>query len=112
MQTGYFGTGIRHRDAAKRYLRRKFNEGLPEPLARRPGARFYVTAHDGRRTVLLLGPFVSHMTARERAEPARRLLRARYPFAAVSTASLPDSRPTLFGRFAPHHDHPPAGGAR
>jgi hypothetical protein len=105
MEMGYFGTGIRSQNAAKRYLRSKFNQGLPhQQIVHRPGARFYVTARNGRRTVLLLGPFVSHMTALERVEPARRALLARHPFVAVGTASLPDTRPTVFGRFAPGHD--------
>ena len=101
MNMGYFGTGIRNRDAAKRYLRRRFNQGPQQALVYRPGARFYVTARNGRRTVLLLGPFVSHTTALERVEPVRRVLLPRHGFVAIGTASFPDSRPTVFGRFAP-----------
>ncbi len=97
------GTGIADLDAAKRYLRRRWNQGPPESVATRPGARFYVTLRQGRKTALLLGPFVSHMTAIERVDRARRLAQETYPaasfgFASFGTASLPDTRPTLFGR--------------
>ena len=103
----YLGTGIANLDAAKRYLRRKWNSGPLEPVVRRPGARFYVTARRGRQTAFLLGPYISHMTALTAltaltAVPrARRALREQYPheaFLAVGTASTPNTLTTVFGR--------------
>jgi hypothetical protein len=99
----HLGTGIADLDAAKRYLRHKWGQGQPEPVQVRPGARFYVTLRQGRRTALLLGPFVSHMTALERVPRARRLAQEAYPnssfgFASFGTASLLDTQPTRFGR--------------
>ncbi|HEX5119837.1 MAG TPA: hypothetical protein VFW65_32020 [Pseudonocardiaceae bacterium] len=96
----FLGTGIANLDAAKRYLRRKFNEGQRDPIMSRPGALFYVSAHQGRRTALVLGPFVSHMTALERVDSVRRVVGG--PFVAVGTCSLPaPGQRTLFGRFVP-----------
>lgn len=95
----YLGTGIGTLDGAKRYLRRKFNEGLPAPVQRRPGARFYVCARSGRRTVLLFGPYVSHMTALAQVPAARRLTKG-FAFAAIGTCSAPVALPTRFGRGA------------
>ena len=97
----YLGTGIANLDAAKRYLKRKFNRGPLEPIQRRPGARFYVTARRGRQTAFLLGPYISHMTALAAVPRARRALREQYPheaFLAVGTASAPDTLRTVFGR--------------
>lgn len=115
---GYLGTGIRDLKAAKRYLRRKWNQGPPEPVIRRPGCRFYVTAKCGGKAYALLGPYVSHMTALVAVVRAQRLLdRAQVgdpdvdtsfaemtpfarlrPFTAVGTASAPVTVPTVFGR--------------
>lgn len=92
----FLGTGIRDLPAAKRYLRRKWNLGLPEPIVSRPGALFYVTARSGGRVMFLLGPFVSHMTALSLV-PQGRLLHGS-SFAAVGTASLPEIVPTKYGR--------------
>jgi hypothetical protein len=92
----FYGTGIADEPAARRYLRRKFNQGPLEPIRRRPGARFYVSAR-GRRTVLLLGPYVSHMTALERVPRARGLLPG-VVFVAVGTCSAPTTLPTRYGR--------------
>lgn len=76
----YLGTGIGNLAAAKSYLRRKWNKGQPEAIQVRPGHRFYVTLRAGRRSALLLGPYVSHMTAIAVVPRARRLLgdRARF----------------------------------
>lgn len=98
----YLGTGIGNLDAAKRYLRRKFNLGQSEPIIRRPGARFYVTVRSGRKVGFLLGPYVSHMTALANVDRARRMAREADPRgasgASFGAASLPASRPTVFGR--------------
>lgn len=97
---GYLHTGIRNLGAAKRYLRRKFNRGILEPLQRRLGARFYVTARQGPKSAFLLGPYASHMIALMNVSRAESLLRERYPLelVAVGTASAPESRKTVFGR--------------
>jgi len=97
----YLGTGIADLDAAKRYLRRKFGSRPLEPIVRRPGAKFYVTARRGARTAFLLGPYISHMTALAAVPRARRALRERYPheaFLAVGTASTPETLRTVLGR--------------
>jgi len=97
----YLGTGIADLAAAKRYLRSKFNQRPLEPILRRPGARFYVTARRGRRTAFLLGPYVSHMTALADVPRGRRLVRDRFPFefdVAVGTTSILTTVPTRFGR--------------
>lgn len=99
----FLGTGIADLAAAKRYLRHKWSEGQPEPIQSRPGARFYVTLRRGRKSELLLGPFVSHMTALERVRRGRRLAQQAYPhadfgFASFGTASLLETKPTRFGR--------------
>lgn len=95
---GHLGTGIRNVRAARRYLRRKWSEGRPEPIAYRPGARFYVT---GARA-FLLGPYVSHMTALAAVPRGRRLAAASggmtVEFGAYGTASCPDAIPTRYGR--------------
>lgn len=93
----YLGTGISNLKAAKRDLRNRFRQAPLEPVQQRPGRLFYVSARRGGRTVLLLGPYVSHMTALERAPRARGAL-GRVPFVAVGTCSLPTSEPTRFGR--------------
>lgn len=86
----------------RRELRRRWNQGPPEPVVARPGARFYVTARMGRRAAALLGPYSSHMAALGNVDRARRLLAdSRYPerhFAEVGTASLPRTVGTVFGR--------------
>lgn len=96
----YLGTGIGTLDGAKRYLRRRWSQGLPEPVVRRPGARFYVTARVGRKTIPLLGPYVSHMTALAAVTRARGLAQGqdRLAFATIGTASVMQTVPTLFGR--------------
>lgn len=90
--------------SAQRDLRRRFRQDpLPE-IQRRPGARFYVTAHSGGRTAALLGPYVSHMTALANVERGRRLALERFShdpeveFAAFGTASLRKTVRTRFGR--------------
>ena len=93
----YYGTGIADERAARRYLHHKFREQPLEPIQRRPGHRFYVSARLGRRTVLLYGPFVSHMTALERVPAARRRLR-HTAFVVVGTCSTPVTLPTRYGR--------------
>ncbi len=99
---GHLGSGIRHHRGARRDLRRRFGRQRPEPVVRRAGARFYVTAQQGRRIVYLMGPFVSHMTALARVPRARQLLAERYPcdapWVSVGTGSRPDAVPTRFGR--------------
>ena len=98
---GYLRTGIRNLEAAKRYLRRKFNRGVLEPIASRPGARFYVTARSGRRAAFLLGPYSSHVIALAHVERGRRLAYQHVRdaiFYAYGTASSPETRETVFGR--------------
>ncbi len=93
------GTGINNLPAARRYLRNRWNTGELPAIVSRPGARFYVTARSGGCTVYLLGPYVSHMTALAAVPRARAIVRERgNGFAAVGTASRPDSVPTLLGR--------------
>ena len=96
----YLGTGIANLDAAKRYLRAKFRQSPLPHIERRPGALFYVSVRRGRRSRMLLGPYVSHLSALAAVPRARRLLSDRYPDAWVSvgTASTPETLPTLFGR--------------
>lgn len=96
----YLGTGIANLDAAKRYLRARWRQAPLPRIERRAGARFYVSVRGGRRARMLLGPYVSHMTALAAVPRARRLLAERYPDASVSvgTASMPNTVPTLFGR--------------
>jgi hypothetical protein len=88
--------------AGRRDLRRRFNQGLPPTPVRRPGARFYVTIRCGSRVGFLLGPYASHMTALANVERGHRLAEQARPdqatFASFGTASLPHSRPTVFGR--------------
>ena len=100
---GHLGSGIRNLDGARRHLRRRWNQGQPEPPVCRPGARFYVTARsDGGRTAWLIGPFASHVGAQAAVPRARRLLADRYPddaqWASLGTASRPGTVPTTFGR--------------
>jgi hypothetical protein len=95
-------TGIADEKAAKRYLWARFRQRpLPEIQIRR-GARFYVSAALDGRFALLLGPYVSHMTALANVDRGRRLALAsgdrRAPFSAYGTISLPTTRPTVFGR--------------
>ena len=100
-RTSYLGTGIADLGAAKRYLRRKFNQGPAEPVVSRPGARFYVTARSGRRTVYLLGPYASHMTALVNVDRGRILAHTRgaaAAFACYGTASALQTLPARFGR--------------
>lgn len=97
----YLGTGIGDLTAAKRYLRRTYNQGLPEPVVSRPGARFYVSIRTGRRVGFLLGPYASHMTALANVRRGRDLAIQADPsaaFAAFGTASHPRTVPTVFGR--------------
>lgn len=98
----YYGTGIADERAARRYLRDKHRcPPLPEALSR-PGRFFYVTARLDGRTGLLLGPYVSHMTALSMIQRGRRLALAsgdrRAPFACYGTSSLPTIEETVFGR--------------
>jgi len=99
---GYYSTGIRNREAAKRDIRRKYRGTRPDSPVSRPGARFYVTARSGGRTAYLLGPYGSHLAALDNVERGRRLMYERYPheasFVAVGTASTPEKITTLFGR--------------
>lgn len=99
---GHLGTGIRHHRGARRDLKRRFGRGVLEPLVRRPGARFYVTARIGRRTAYLLGPYISHMTALSRVPRAQQLISERYQgfdaWVSVGTASRADTIPTRLGR--------------
>ena len=99
---GWYGTGILNEKAARRYLRRKFSSYPLPPIEVRPGARFYVTARDGKRSALLLGPYVSHMTALANVDRGRRLTREsghwRASFMDYGTASLLTTEPTVFGR--------------
>ncbi len=101
---GHLGTGIRHHDGARRYLRRKFNDGPAQEPVSRPGHRFYVTAYKGRRggVSYLLGPYVSHMSALAAVPRARRAFDERCPdlapFVGFGTVSRPDTVPTVFGR--------------
>lgn len=97
---GYLNTGIRDLDAAKRYLKQKFNQGQPEPVATRPGARFYVSARRSTDWRPLLGPYASHMMALAAVPHAKRMVRERFPMtlASIGTCSTPDTRPTVFGR--------------
>lgn len=98
---GYLHTGIRNLAAAKRDIRRRHNRGLPEAPVSRPGARFYVTVRNGRRSIPLLGPYSSHMIALSNVARGRALACARDPFAsayAFGTASTTDTLPGLFGR--------------
>jgi hypothetical protein len=96
----FYGTGIADERAARRYLRDKFGQRPLEPIQRRPGARFYVTARLGQRTAFLLGPYASHMTALSNVERGRRLARdyRDTDLASYGTSSYPDTLPTLFGR--------------
>jgi hypothetical protein len=86
----------------RRQLRRRWNQGLPQPVIRRPGARYYVTIRQGPRVGWLLGPYASHTTALANVERGRQLATNLRPdqtaFAAFGTASHPHTLPTLFGR--------------
>ncbi len=93
----YGHTGIANLRAAKKSLRNRFRKTPLEPVQVRPGHRFYVSARWGRRTVLLLGPYVSHMTALERVPLGWQLLRG-VAFGSVGTCSHPETLPTRFGR--------------
>lgn len=97
----YLGTGIADLDAAKKYLRDKFWQDPLEPVRQRPGARFYVSVKRGMQTVLLLGPYVSHMTALSKTPEARRLLNEEFPgmaFLSLGTCSVLHTYPTRYGR--------------
>ncbi len=90
--------GIR---AARRQIRDRFGRAArTEPITRRPGHRFYVTTFNGDRAQLLMGPYVSHMSALDAVSRARTLLARDRPdaFCRVGTASLPTSLPTRYGR--------------
>ena len=94
-------TGIRDEAAARRYLSRKWRTAPLPAVQSRPGARFYVTARRGGQSAILLGPYVSHMTALASVTRAERMLRERFPFesfVAVGTASSPRTLPARFGR--------------
>jgi len=100
---GHLASGIRSIDGARKDMRRRFNQGMPQPIVRRLGARFYVTARRGAgATAYLLGPYVSHMTALAAVPRGWRLLHERWSheasWLAVGTASRPDTVPTAFGR--------------
>jgi hypothetical protein len=86
----------------RRDLRRRWNQGLPQQVVRRPGARFYVTIRDGDRVGFLLGPYACHMTALANVERGRQLAIALRPdqaaFATFGTASHPHTLSTVFGR--------------
>lgn len=86
----------------RRELRRRFNQGMPQTPVSRPGARFYVTIRCGARVGFLLGPYASQMTALANVDRGRQLAEQARPdqadFAAFGTASLPRTRPTVFGR--------------
>jgi len=88
--------------AVKRDLRRKLNQGRPDTPVSRPGARFYVTIRSGTQIGFLLGPYASHTTALANVDRGRSLAQRARPdqtsFASIGTASLPHSRPTVFGR--------------
>jgi hypothetical protein len=88
--------------AAKRYLRRKFNRGLPEQAVSRPSARFYVTARNvGGDPIWLLGPYGSHTMALLNVARGRALALAANPnawFCTFGTASAPAVIATRFGR--------------
>jgi hypothetical protein len=92
----------RSQQVKRRELRRRWNQGLPQEVVRRPGARFYVTIRDGRRVGFLLGPYASHMTALANVERGRKLAEDLRPdqaaFAAFGTASHPHTLSTVFGR--------------
>lgn len=97
----FYGTGIRNRKAARKYLRAKFNLGQLEAIQIRPGARFYVTARQtGTRVAFLLGPYTSHTTALAAVPRGQQLLSERLPDhpVTIGTSSLMTSRPTIFGR--------------
>lgn len=98
----YLGTGIANLEAAKRYLKRKFNRGPLEPVQSRPGEFFFVTAYRGRgHAAFLLGPYVSHMTALANVPRARRLAREGgydLGWLPVGTASSPRRFTTVLGR--------------
>lgn len=99
---GYLHSGIRNLTAAKRSIRDRFNRGVLEPIQRRLGARFYVTARAGGRTALLLGPYASHMVALIHVARGKRLAHEHAGrdavFASFGTVSLSESRRTVFGR--------------
>jgi hypothetical protein len=86
----------------KAELRRRWSQGVPEPVVSRPGARFYVTVRLDSRVGFLLGPYASHMTALGNVERGRRLAEAFRPdqaaFASFGTASHPATLRTRFGR--------------
>jgi hypothetical protein len=86
----------------KAELRRRWNQGVPEPVVTRRGARFYVTIRDAGRVGFLLGPYASHMTALSQVERGRLLAEAHRPdqaaFASFGTASHPATLCTRFGR--------------
>ena len=99
----FYGTGIRHRAAARKDLKRRFGSRPAEAVVSRPGARFYVTAKSGSRTAFLLGPYSSHMSAQANVARGRRLAEERtregaYGGIAYGTSSTPESVRTLFGR--------------
>lgn len=73
----------------------------------RRGARFYVTAREGRRTAFLSGPYASHMSALSAVPYARVMLREVYGrVAAVGTASCPETLPTVFGQLPAYGERP------
>jgi len=99
----YFETGIADKRAAKRYLRDKFRTSPLEPVATRPGARFYVTVRSGGRVGWLLGPYASHCVALTHVRRAKALACEVDRLAdiyAYGTASRPDTIATVFPRDA------------
>ena len=99
---GFYGTGIRSERAARRYLRRKFNEGGTTPVQPKAGHRFYVTARRGTGAAFLAGPYGSHLSALSAVASVRDLAREKHPglfaFASFGTASAPVSVGTSLGR--------------
>lgn len=93
----YGRTGIANLSAARKYLRDKFGKAPLEPIQVKPGHRFYVSARRGGHTVMLLGPYVSHMTALYHVPRGLSLIR-RVSFVSVGTCSSAKTLPTRFGR--------------
>lgn len=98
----FLGTGITNLKAARRYLKRKWNQGIPEPVTARLGHRFYTSIESGPRRGMLTGPYASHMMARMHKDRARDMALAfggpEVAFGAYGTASSPRTLRTAFGR--------------
>lgn len=94
-------------EAARRDIRRRFNQGEPQPVISRPGAYFYVTAVSGphRRIAWLLGPYVSHLTALAQVRLGDEMAQTAsdyYRVDGVGTVSDLFRRRTVFGQRFPH----------